>query len=34
MLGIVAAAHAHIGAVTRENAIHTLCIKEKFKLST
>ena len=34
MLGIVAAAHAHISAATWEITIHTLCIKEKVKLST
>jgi hypothetical protein len=34
MLGIVAAAHAYVRAVTWENAIHTLCTKEKVKLST
>ena len=34
MLGIIAAAHAHISAGTWENTIHTLCIKEKAKLST
>jgi hypothetical protein len=27
MLGIAAAAHAHVKAVTWENTIHTLCIK-------
>jgi hypothetical protein len=33
-LGIVATAHAYIRAVTWENAIHTLCTKEKVELST
>jgi hypothetical protein len=34
MLGIVAAAHAHVKAVTWENTIHTLCTKENLRLST
>ena len=34
MLGIVAAAHTHVKAATWENTIHTLCTKEKLKLST
>jgi hypothetical protein len=34
ILGISAAAHAHIKAVTCENTIRTLCIKERVKLST
>ena len=29
MLGIAAAAHAHVKAVTWENTIHTLCTKEE-----
>ena len=34
ILGIVAAARAHVRAVTWENTIHALCTKEKLKLST
>jgi hypothetical protein len=34
MLGIVAAAHANVKAVTWENTIHALCTKEKLTLST
>jgi hypothetical protein len=34
MLGIVAAAHAHIRTVTCENTIQSLCTKGKVKLST
>ena len=34
MLGIVAAAHANVRAVTWGNTIHILCTKEKSTLST